>query len=279
VVLDCGEVPVIDDPLSLLSFAIWLSALGMYPLALMLGSSCSPCCNQCGINNTSITTVSVEIEASDYLVHQTQRIDVGGGDFATELTSFAASYANLNGTFLLDQDTFDLAPNLTRAWVLNIAQDDGCTPARPYGLLFLLANDLSQEPLFRSFQNNQPVNWRLKVDDILWKSRTEREFDSGLFSCDPPAFYDYRGSNFLELPCVSGQTDCFKNRFNSVAWQWEQTCNPSNGNLTILANSFESGFTPSFLLATDYPAGSFIDTRSETVSGSEFLVLKSVNLS
>jgi hypothetical protein len=36
-----------DDPLSLLMQGIWLLAAGMYPLGVMLGATCSPCCQDC----------------------------------------------------------------------------------------------------------------------------------------------------------------------------------------------------------------------------------------
>jgi hypothetical protein len=39
---------MIDDPLSLLSLAVWLMAAGMWPVAFMLGTDCSGCCcEQC----------------------------------------------------------------------------------------------------------------------------------------------------------------------------------------------------------------------------------------
>lgn len=37
------------DPPSLLAWAVLAFAAGMYPVGIMLGSSCSPCCNPCGL--------------------------------------------------------------------------------------------------------------------------------------------------------------------------------------------------------------------------------------
>lgn len=42
VVSHCGKM--LEDPLTLLSASLWLFAAGMYPVGLMLGASCSPCC-------------------------------------------------------------------------------------------------------------------------------------------------------------------------------------------------------------------------------------------
>lgn len=50
-VLDCRRVrhiSMIDDPLSLITFGVWLMAAGMYPLGFLFGA-CSPCCEPpCG---------------------------------------------------------------------------------------------------------------------------------------------------------------------------------------------------------------------------------------
>ena len=42
----CSGVLVIDDPLSLITFGVWLMAAGMYPLGFLFGA-CSPCCEPC----------------------------------------------------------------------------------------------------------------------------------------------------------------------------------------------------------------------------------------
>lgn len=44
-VLDCGRMLMIDDWILSLNYAAWLAASTM-PLGFMLGSPCSPCCNE-----------------------------------------------------------------------------------------------------------------------------------------------------------------------------------------------------------------------------------------
>ena len=48
VVSDCGSL-LTTDPMSAWLALLWLFAVGMYPLGLMLGAPCSPCCGQQGI--------------------------------------------------------------------------------------------------------------------------------------------------------------------------------------------------------------------------------------
>jgi hypothetical protein len=58
VVPHCGCVLMIDDPLSLLSLAVWLMAAGMYPLGFLFGSCSECCCNICWVKWQSVTARS-----------------------------------------------------------------------------------------------------------------------------------------------------------------------------------------------------------------------------
>lgn len=55
---------MLDDPLSLLSVCVWTLAAGMYPLGLMLGSECSPCCG-CKCEDGETLPDMLEVTFSD----------------------------------------------------------------------------------------------------------------------------------------------------------------------------------------------------------------------
>jgi hypothetical protein len=175
------------DPPSLLAWLVLAFAAGMYPVGIMLGSTCSPCCppaNPCNIDLSTTTEVHVEITASNVLLQETRVYAQ-----ATMKVSQAGDMSHLEGTHILEKI------GAIGSWVLwrkSIASPT--TNCQSAVLEVELFNNPSVSFNFSYFN--------LRVTGIRMPSRRSWDYDG----CGAPQYYDGTSltecKNVFNVPCT-----------------------------------------------------------------------------
>lgn len=85
------------DPMAIPLWAVVLFAAGMYPIGIMLGSDCSPCCNRCGCPPEQTLPDTVTVTLSGYEDGQVQGPNLATLTFTSNFGSGAAGIVTAPG--------------------------------------------------------------------------------------------------------------------------------------------------------------------------------------